>query len=155
MDDDELAAPARRRRRRKGDRRPDRFDADLLARLLPAALTALLVLAAQLPAERLAQGLRHEHQQIGMRARRVQPAARAAAARTIGERKDGLLAKPAFRQCQCELELADVARAVDQERVRAPCRERPAQGLDQPRHGDRLASSVRSRVIVVAAARAH
>src|SRR6185369_660101 len=101
---------------REGDRGADGFDADLLARLALAAFARLFAFAAaEVPAERFAQHLGDEHQQIRMRVRHVQLAARASSARPVDERTVVGLAQPALGERERELELADAARAMDEE----------------------------------------
>src|SRR6185369_2381472 len=102
-----------------------------------AALAAFFALAARVPAERIAQRFGDEDEEVGMRTRRMQAAARATPARTVRKRARILFAQPSLGERERELELANVARTVEKQGVRCACRERRAPRRDEPRQVDR------------------
>ena len=147
--DDHLATPARRGDLRKTDRRAHGLDLDLLARLrLRCFVGRGLVAIGQVPAQRLAQGLRQQDHQVGVRTRLHQPATGAVAARA--GRTRSRLAQPGLRQRHGQVELADASRALQQQRVGTPRQQGVAQRGFQPGQGQHAVRAYHARASITA-----
>ena len=129
VDHHHLAFAARRGALREAHRGAHCLDLDLLAGLgFRRFLVVSLVSPA--PAERLAQGLGQQHQQVGVRMRLHEVAAGAGTARLFSSTL--ALAQPGLRQAQRQLELPGALRAVHQQRMAALRAQRVLQGLAEP-----------------------